>query len=159
MEAYLAPNAPRFLQRAAQYEMAVASLRGKGEMTSQLDRIRDYFQDIEIEVGTGDLQNATTLVVYAVAAHRMGHLQAEGREVFGWRQKVEECLSREVERAPGPGRKGELMQMQGRLSLVPKCSNAKPNIDQAIDIWLKMIEQVDSAPLFPIRARFWQVGD
>jgi AcrR family transcriptional regulator len=68
MEHFLKDSAPRQLQRSADYELAVAHLRGKGDLTGEFGLVRDYFADVEDWLAVADLQDATTLLVYTPAA-------------------------------------------------------------------------------------------
>ncbi len=111
MECFLTARAPRKLQRTALYELAVASLRGKGEMSSQLERMQDFFSDLEDWPGGADLQDAATLTVYAFGAWALGQLTIDPAELFGWRQRVANCLDQQIAEAPGPGRRSVLHAM------------------------------------------------
>jgi hypothetical protein len=65
MEHFPKDAAARQLQRSADYELAVAHLRGKGDLMGEFGLVRDYFADVEDWLAVADLQDAATLLVYA----------------------------------------------------------------------------------------------
>lgn len=88
MERFLEHPAPRHLQRSAIYEIAVAHLRGKGEMTSQADRLRDYFTDLGDWLAVADLKDAAVLQTYAFGGSLLKQLDMDPGELLTWRANL-----------------------------------------------------------------------
>jgi hypothetical protein len=150
MECFVAAEVPRSLQRTALYELAVASLRGKGEMSSQLQRMHDFFRDFEDWLDVADLQDGATLTVYAFGAWALGQLEIDPAELFDWRQRVAICLDQQIAEAPGPGRRSGLLEVRGFLCVLPLQPGGSPQIDQGFELWTRMLDEAELTPLFPI---------
>lgn len=150
MEAFLAPPAPRALQRSALYEIAVAFLRGKGDLNAQLERVRDYYSDVESWGSLADLENAATLAAYAFGDWALGNFKFDPAELFAWRRRVADTLEREIDLAPGPGRKSGLLWVRGYLRVVPEAADSALPLDAGFHDWDKMLDEAEKTPLFPI---------
>ncbi len=150
MERFIDPTAPRTLQRSAIYEVAVANLRGKGDMTSQLPRIRDYFADAGEWLAVADLKNAATLMSYSFGGMALNQFTVDPAELFGWRRELQSELDRQVEAATGPGRRSGLLDVRGHLQNVPEGPGLPPPLDRGFDDWERMLDEAEQTPLFPI---------
>jgi len=150
MERFVDSAAPRPLQRSAIYELAIAHLRGKGDMTSQLAHIRSYYGDAAEWLMIADLQNSATLIVYAFGGWALKQFAVDPSELFAWRRKVQSELDQQIEEAPGHGRKSGLLNVRGFLQIVPKDAGTEPPLDQAFDDWERMLDEAELSPLFPI---------
>ena len=151
MAPFLGEHAPRPLKRSAIYELAVANLRGRNEMTSQFDRMRDYYSDCAEHLGLADLQDAAILLVYAFTGCLAGHLDTDAETLFGWRQQLDEVIQTQLDTAPGPGRRG-LLRVRGHLGLLPPNAESSPDPSVAYADWHLMLDAAQDAPLFPIEA-------
>ncbi len=150
MERFIDPTVPRPLRRSAIYEVAVAHLRGKGDMTSQLPRIRDYYGDVHEWLAVADLEDAATLMAYAFGGWALGQFSADPAELFDWRRRIQTELDREIEEAPGPGRRSGLLKVRGYLQILPESAGTAPPIDRGFDDWERMFDEAESTTLFPI---------
>jgi hypothetical protein len=149
MTRFLAPETPRPMRRSASYEIAVASFRAKGDMTPELDRVRDYFSDLKSWISIADLKDAHTLVAYAFGAMTMDRLAVTPEEVFEWRGRIAELLDSELAEAVAHGRRSGLLEARGFLRMVPKDASM-PSTDDTFDDWSAMLDEAELAPLFPI---------
>lgn len=150
MERFIESASPRHLQRGAVYEIAVAYLRGKGEMTSQLQRLKDYFADLEDWLSVADLKDASILLVYAFGGWTLKHLDVDPVELFAWRARLKLLLDREIDTAPGPGRRSGLLDTRGFLQMLPEVEGGQPLTDRTFDDWERMLKAAEVTPLFPI---------
>lgn len=150
MESFLKVGTPRRLQRSALYELAIAAWRGKGEMSSQLERMLDFFSDLEGWLGGADLQDAATLTVLASGGWASGQLAIDPAEVFRWRKRVADCLDQQISDAPGPGRRSVLLRIRGFLCVLPLEPDGPPQTDEGFDHWNRMLDEAELSPLFPI---------
>lgn len=150
MERFIDPDAPRPLQRSAIYEVAVAHLRGKGDMTSQLSRIRDYYDDVDEWQAVADLKNAAMLMSYAFGGFALNQFAVDPPELFAWRRKLQAVLDRQIDEAPGPGRRSGLLDTRGFLQNVPEAPGMMPPLDRGFDDWERMLDEAELTPLFPI---------
>jgi hypothetical protein len=84
------------MRRVAIYELAVASLLAKGEMTSKLGLMDDYYSDLEEWVRIADLQDAATLLLYSFGAWSTGRLAIEPERLVHWRSRLVDCLDANI---------------------------------------------------------------
>jgi hypothetical protein len=151
-EAFFDEITPRPLMRNALYELSVASLRGRGEMTSQTGRLRDYYDDVEEFAGLADLQDAATLLVYSFGALVRDNLDVDPDLLFTWRDRLLALIDAEMTVAPGPGRQSGLLQVRGHLGLLPPDRDTMPDPTVGYADWHRMLDIAEDAPLYPIEA-------
>jgi hypothetical protein len=96
LERYIEADTPRVMRRVAIYELAVASLLAKGEMTSKLGLMDDYYSDLEEWVRIADLQDAATLLLYSFGAWSTGRLAIEPERLVHWRSRLVDCLDANI---------------------------------------------------------------
>jgi hypothetical protein len=150
LETFLGDTTPRALQRNALYEIAVASLRGKGDMTSQTVRLLDYYSDLEDWPEIADLQDAATLTVYSFGAQALGAFQVDATLLYGWRDALIRCLDLHLAEATGPVRRSGLLRVRGYLCILPLKPNEDPPFDEGFDYWSRMLDEAEQTPLFPV---------
>lgn len=149
MTRFLAPDTPRSMRRSASYEIAVASLRAKGDITPELDRVRDYFSDLESWISIADLKDAHTLAAYSFGAMMMDRLAVAPEEFFEWRGRIANLLDRELSEAVAHGRRSSLLEARGYLRMIPT-EASMASTDDTLDDWSAMLDEAELAPLFPI---------
>ncbi|MEJ1968477.1 MAG: hypothetical protein WDN03_07585 [Rhizomicrobium sp.] len=99
MALFAVETSPLALRRRAQYEVAVATFRGRGEMTTQLPAMREYYHDFQVRGDAADLQDAATLCVYAFGAWSFGQLDVEPAELLVWRSSIATFLDDQIAHA------------------------------------------------------------
>lgn len=151
MEAFLADPTPRDLQRSSLYELCVASLRGRGEMTSQQGRLIDYFSDIDQFLGLAELQDAAVLLVYADGARMKGEFDFPQSAIRAFALTLIALVDHELEIAVGPHRRSGLLRTRGQLALLP-ISNPDDGPTVAFGYWNQMLDAAQGAPFFPLEA-------
>ncbi len=112
MAAFLVPTAPRDLVRSASYEIAVAHLRGRGDMTTQAHLVADYFIDVEVHTDIGDLTTAATLLTYAFGGYWLGQFRVNESDLHDHRRKLAGAVQLALEEAIGPGRRAGLLHVR-----------------------------------------------
>ncbi|KWV56026.1 hypothetical protein AS026_35760 [Rhizobium altiplani] len=152
MESFLCKEAPRGLLRSALYEIAVASLRGRNDLSDQADHLADYFGDLDEFLSIGDLTDATTLLIYSFGAFWLGNYHADGTDLYQWRVKIEQALETCFAVANGPGQRAGLLNILGMLELTPKKPGSTPELSDALQRWQSMLDYVEEAPLFPLES-------
>ena len=152
MEGFVVEDVPRDLVRDASYEIAVAHLRGRGDLTPQASRIADYFSDAEQHTGIGELTNAVTLLSYCFGAFWLGQYQAVEAEFHAARQKLAETLEAGLAEKIGPGRRAGLLYVRGLLEQTPRAPGVYPDHARAISDWNAMLDSARDAPLYPVEA-------
>jgi hypothetical protein len=150
MDKFRAPPATRDTARAAAYEIAVANFRGKNDLNPAKELVVDYFSDVETWLAPSDLQDAATLVVYAVGAWSLRQLTCDLSEICAWRHRIADILDLEIEAAEGPGRRAALLRVRAILAPVPTCDGTQPDLGAGFRDWEQMLDAAEQAPLFPI---------
>lgn len=152
MEAFLATDVPRSLQRNAEYEVIIATYRGTGDFHRRISLVDSYFSDFEDYLGLADLQDAATLLVYGWGACLAQHYGGDPEQLFDWRRALITLLEGEVINAPGPGRRSGLLQIRGYLETMSAEVGGSPDLKSVARHWSQMLGEVERAPLFPIAA-------
>jgi hypothetical protein len=150
MEQFLGQDTPRSMVRRASYEIAVAALRGLGDMTPRAPLLASYFSDIEDWPGHADLQDAATLLTYAFTAHVKGELVVDPQVLIDWRSRLAKMVDSEMETAGGPGRKSALLQVRGHVRNLPVDWETPIDADSVIVDWNLMLDVARDAPLYPL---------
>jgi len=151
MAAFLAHPAPRDLARDAMYVIAVANLRGKGDLTPAADLVTDYFSDVSQYTSIGEITDAVVLLTYCFGGYSLGQYAVAEAELFARRQTIvdlfEECLAQP---GIGPARRSGLLRMRGSLEFTPAEPGRKGDLVRAFALWNEMLDYAAQAPLYPI---------
>ena len=150
MEAFIGAPAPRPLQRAALYEVSVATLRGTGELDSEITRVRDFMSDFDAFTAIAELQDTATLLVYVTGAQALGQVHFDAAEPYGWRKRLVDILDREIAAPIGPGRRAGLLSVRGFVCIVPEGADREPPVDDTFVYWNRMMDDAEQSPQFPI---------
>jgi len=152
MEGFIGEHTPRSLLRSAIYEVAVANLHGRNDLTDQRDRLTDYFGDHDDFFAIGDLTNATTLLTYTFGAFWLGNYRADDAAIYEWRSKIEQTLEACLAAAMGPGQRAGYLNILGMLELLPEASGKAPDLTAALRRWQSMLDYAGEARLFPLES-------
>ena len=151
MAEFLAHPAPRELSRDAMYVIAVANLRGKGDLTPAADLVADYFSDVSQHTSIGEITDAVVLLTYCFGGYWLGQYAVGEAELFARRRTIvdmfEECLAQP---GIGPGRRSGLLRMRGSLEFTRAEPGREPDLARAFALWNEMLDYAAQAPLYPI---------
>ncbi len=151
MGAFVAAPTPRSLVRDAMYEIAVANLRGRGDMTPVAGLVIDYFSDIAEHVGIGEITNAVVLLTYCFGGYGLGQYHVDPAELFARRAELADLFEQWlVQPGIGPGRRSGLLRMRGSLEFTPAAPEILPDLGRACSLWNEMLDCAAKAPLFPV---------
>lgn len=151
MEAFMEDPTPRDIRRDAMYEIAVANLRGKGDLTPAGSLVDDYYSDVQQHTRIGEITDAVVLLQYCFGAHGLEQYDIDGAELFERRRNLATLLKEWLAQPGiGPGRRSGLLRMRGSIELTPSESDQMPNVDRAFAYWNEMLDCVVDAPLYPI---------
>ncbi|MXY43425.1 MAG: hypothetical protein F4Y50_05105 [Dehalococcoidia bacterium] len=113
------PDSPDDLQQRARYELVVATLRGTGDLRAVDDVARTYLDNSLLEDAPARLEDAVTLLTYAIAAVDRGLTAIEPAELWRWRTELKERVEHLMANAT-PSRRASLLFALGRLGLLPR---------------------------------------
>jgi tetratricopeptide (TPR) repeat protein len=106
------------LERKATYELAVASLRGRGVLDAECGSLATYFDTLPTEPELEDIEDLTCLATYASSASMMGHLQNAGDNVDKWVMRAAAAISDALARPSSQSRRFRLLRAQGQNTFV-----------------------------------------
>ena len=114
------------LVRLANYEIAVAALRGLNEFRPEEDRVRAYMIGAASVGDTRVLQDASVLAMYVVGARLHGATDISSDELSQWVARLANRLDELLTTASGPGYRCELLSIRAFHYLVEEAANATP---------------------------------
>ncbi|MGI4811914.1 MAG: hypothetical protein ACRYGG_01025 [Janthinobacterium lividum] len=151
MAVFVAHPTPRSLVRDAMYEIAVANLRGRGDITPVAGLVTNYFNDMAEHVEIGEITNAVVLLTYCFSGYSLGQYRTDLAELFARRDELAGLLEQWLAQPGiGPGRRSGLLRMRGSLELTPAASDTLPDLGRAYSLWNEMLDCAAEAPLYPI---------
>ena len=145
-------DVPRSLNRRAFYEIAVARLRGLGDLLGCEDTFDDYFLEIPNLVRLDDIQDAVLLASYCTSATGLGHAHFELGRLEAWHLSTITLLDRLLaEQTCTSSRRAHLLQLRSHTAMrCFKDGEITPTPTGPLQWWLKIIDLVPEAPLFPL---------
>lgn len=150
LQTYRTAQASRELQRWACYEIIVASFRGTGSFEG-LDTIaHDYFSDLAIHVGTGDLADAVNLRNYLIGAEGLNVYPDTAPSLYDIEHQLAVILEKERVSAPGPGRRADLLRLLGMVHL-SILKDEKYDLEAVAGYWDQMLDEAAQAKFFLIQ--------
>ncbi|MGF9564999.1 hypothetical protein AAIH70_15905 [Neorhizobium sp. BT27B] len=102
------------LERKATYELAVASLRGRGVLDAESGSLPAYFDSLPIEPELEDVEDLACLASYVSSASVYGHLQNAGDNVDKWVQSADKAITDALLRPGSQSRRFRLLRAQGQ---------------------------------------------
>lgn len=148
LQVYREEYSLRELHRWASYEIIVASIRGMASFDGLEPIVLDYFSDLEDHLGIGDLVDAVNLRNYLIRANdaKLYPVTAPGLP------KIQERLVSIFEtgaiNAPGPGRRADLLRLQGILHL-SIFKEGKAHLETVAGYWDRMLDEAEKTKFFP----------
>jgi hypothetical protein len=143
------------LRRKSVYEILVAKLRGLGTLENEECSIREYFCDISNLERSADLEDAEVLLIYCIGAYFRNLVELKPEELDYWYHELIRRVDELLSSTNKPGYKCSLLEIRGYLSLhsslITKNLPTKLNVETTIEWWMKLVDDVKNAPLFPLK--------
>lgn len=152
MEMFAPPGSESHLKRKAQYEIAVAALRGQNNLDKYKHYVDGYFVAIDRLEDPADLVDASTLLSYCSTARCAGHSARDAAQLHGWTVQLERRLKSLLKNATTSGLRCVLLELLGMSSRLPFRKGVEPNVqvDDMFRYWLRLTKEIPKAPLFPL---------
>jgi hypothetical protein len=156
METFLREGDSHELRRRAIYEIWVAALRGQNNLTVKKPLVEQYFAALDNLSCISDLEDASALLSYCSIAQLKGHFEIMPETLLQWTQSVVRHIEHSLDTAYGPGPRCRLLQIRGFAGCLPfrhgiiPYTDPQTAFDETLDWWLRLLEEVESAPLFPL---------
>ena len=113
------PDSPGDVQQRARYELVVATLRGTGDLRAVDAVARTYLDKSLVEDAPARLEDAVTLLTYAIAAVGLGLTAIEPAELSMWRTELKERVEHLMTNA-SPSQRASLLFALGSLGILPR---------------------------------------
>lgn len=139
------------LRRRAMYEVSFLNLRGLNSLEGYEGLLRDYFSTISEFATAADLEDARNLVSYCAGALGQGVVGLTFQEVSDWQHALIERIDERLKESVHPNVEASLLGIKGWTYLMVDPLAPEPfNFEKAIEWWMKLVDMVDSAAMFPL---------
>jgi hypothetical protein len=151
LKPYADADLPMILKRRSVYEVSVLSIKGLGTLEGQEADLRGYFVIIPQMRETADIEDAAALLNFCSYACSQHRCELRREEICAWNQSLTRKVDELLNESPSPTMKAHLLDERGYLSLnVFSPQPRQYQIDEAFSWWMKLMNVVDKAPLFPL---------
>lgn len=117
MREFLTGDGPAEVKMRARYEIAVATLRGTGELHGADPLVREFFQSITgIEDDLPLLEDASVLLQYGYGSRLRGHTSITMSELDGYYETLRAHVQTAIAASPYPNAKALLLAIDVRLA-------------------------------------------
>nr|WP_315051732.1 hypothetical protein [uncultured Brevundimonas sp.] len=157
MRAYLKASASERFRQKARYEIAVAELRGRGNLDPALDLVETYFERLAgAEPVPADILDAAVLATFCWGAVLHGQTRLERVKLIAWIKAVRAILGRKLAAVERRGDRCTLLEAAAVISGIPLEGAAQDStFDATISAWLAVLDAAEQTPFYPI----WHVAE
>ncbi|SHF09432.1 hypothetical protein SAMN02745157_1623 [Kaistia soli DSM 19436] len=106
------------LRRKVVYEIAVATLRGKGFLDAKDAALAEYFSTLPIEAPLEDIEDIVYLASYTSSARAHGHLSRANHEVEGWIDEAAKAVDRGLQLHTAQSSQFRLLSLRGHVEIL-----------------------------------------
>lgn len=152
MEAFISKEGLNDLQRRATYEVCVAELRGKHDLTPRLAQVEEYFERWGSVNENGAIRDTVTLLSYCSTAVLIGELTIEKEKLHTWTVALIKKIHAMLSAAVSDNSKAELLMIRAQAATLPFQRGNDPVVplDHVFKWCFRLVETVKKAPLFPL---------
>ncbi|MCG8421337.1 MAG: hypothetical protein MJE77_25750 [Proteobacteria bacterium] len=139
------------LAHMAIYEIAVLSLRVKGDMNGQEEEIRAFVNYALESVDTDRMMDLACLVHYCTGAIFHSAVLFTAEEISTFRKRIVARVEELLDDAVDPNRKCALLDLRGFVAgCLDPTTREYPDVNAAVNYWLAMVELIPQAPLYDL---------
>lgn len=107
-----------WLRRKVLYEIAVATLRGKGFLDSEDGALGEYFSTLPVDAPIEEIEDIVYLASYTSTARAFGHLRGTTDEVDGWVGEAAEAVDRGLRLHAARSSQFRLLSLRGHVEMM-----------------------------------------
>lgn len=157
MRAYLEASVSERFRQKARYEIAVAELRGRGNLDPAQPLVESYFASIDAAGSLPvDLLDAAVLAVFCWGAVQHGHTRVEAQTVLGWALTVSDRVDLALTVVERRGDRCTLLEARAVLAGIPSGDASRDQIlDLVLEAWLAVMAAAKDTAFFPV----WHIAD
>lgn len=124
------------LKRKAIYELAVASLRGRGMLDAETSSLREYFNTFPEDPALEDIEDIACLASYVSSASLRGHLKNADGDVEQWVLRAATIISEALAQPGSQSRRFRLLSLQGQNTFLEFCQRESKEAGlKALAMW------------------------
>lgn len=136
------------LNRKATYELAVASLRGRGLLDAEKASLAAYFDTLPDEPELEDVEDLAYLASYVSSASVRGHLQNAGDNDEKWVLRAASAISDALARPGSQSRRFRLLLVQGQNTILEFWRHGTKDVGlKSLAMWSEAAELAAVDPL------------
>lgn len=136
------------LERKATYELAVASLRGRGVLDAESGSLPAYFDTLPDEPQLEDVEDLAYLASYVSSASVMGHLQNAGNNVDKWVLRAATAITDALARPGSQSRRFRLLRVQGQNTFLEFWQHGSKDAGlRALAMWSEAADIAEDDPM------------
>ncbi len=147
LEGLLAFESSAEFKRKVIYEVVALRIRGTGTLKGWEKYIREYFSlqrgfNHPVEAG-----EAIVVLMYGYGAKFRGAAEITNEELRAWRSQIGEYIEEELGKEHPKTIQSVLYELKGSFLVN---NPYEDTLDEGLDWWIKVAEQLDETPLFPL---------
>lgn len=124
------------LRRKVLYEIAVATLRGKGFLDANDAALGEYFSTLPMEAPLEDIEDIVCLASYTSSARGLGHLRGANEEVERWIDEAAKAVDRGLQLHSARSSQFRLLSLRGDLEIMAFWHHGSAEaVGKAISTW------------------------
>ncbi|MER8708956.1 hypothetical protein NKH49_25945 [Mesorhizobium sp. M1088] len=141
---------PTRLARKALYEIAVAQLRGRKTLDPARWAVDRFFETIESDLDSDDVQDIVLLASYAMTAHHTGDFSGGLELVQKWRSQADQALSAALSSKLSDASRYQLLLIARQIA--PDRSSKDPELfsEMVLPPWEEAVEIAERSPFADI---------
>ena len=113
-------SCPPAIRQRARYEVAVAAIRGLGDLRSAEDVVQAFFEELTAEEeDVARIEDASVLLSYAMTASQVGHSDLSPEQTRAWNVSLRAHVQRRLSAEDGLTRRARLLYVVGHLGIQP----------------------------------------
>jgi hypothetical protein len=140
------------LRQKARYEIAVAELRGRGNLDPALPLVRAFFDDLgATSERPSDLLDAAVLGTYCWGAFNNRQTRLSVDTIGRYLDKVAGFIASSLAETTRRGDRCTLLEGRAMLAAVPKPGHDREAVPrQMLEAWHNVVKEAEQIPFFPI---------
>ncbi len=150
LKKYDDPSVALRLRRLAQYEVAVASLRGFEDGATFFTFTKKVFDDQAQIDDTGDLENLQVLLFYLVGAWSKGVFQASRDEIKQFRSRVKREVDGFLNGKISENVRLSVLEISGSIDMFSEDLEFDQELSVTLETWNKILPHISANPLYPV---------
>jgi hypothetical protein len=133
----------------ANYEIAVASLRGRDDGATFLQCIKMLFGSFSKTSDIDELESLQTLYFYIIGGSRQGLVAIDDLEILGFRAQLIAKLDAELKADPPTTIRLRLLEIRGAMEMLDENLKHDFSLEKTLHYWNQMLSHLDNCPLLP----------